>query len=203
VSRAQAYTLEGIVAAVVIVLAISFGLQAVDTGPFIGGTATETDRLEQRADDLLSVGVETGAVSEAVRCLGPNKQIIDGSANAGDQSRFGQMLNQTFDVRGNSYVIYVSYWNGSEGREERIVSSEGQDIYSEPAAGAVSVSRRLTLYDGMPTLFNSTSRRCDQTGPPVSDRTYVPSVSDPGFYIPDVDASSPVYNVVEVRLVVW
>jgi len=50
--RAQAYTLEGTIAAIVVVLAVFYGLQAVDTGPWSGDSDREPDQLGTQAADF-------------------------------------------------------------------------------------------------------------------------------------------------------
>ncbi|MFB6073525.1 MAG: hypothetical protein ABEJ89_00775 [Haloarculaceae archaeon] len=191
-ARGQAYTLEGVIGAIVIVLAVGYGVQAIDTGPWSGSGPGATT-LDQRAEDVLATGVDTGALSDVVRCYGPNKRVIDGDYDVASNSEFEAMLNRTFDAQGENYNLYIAYWNESGQREQRLVSAN-DTAFPEPGPNAETATVRFALYDDQPIRFGA-GRDCSIDGPRLD------SVND--FYVPDVNESSQVYNVVEVRLVVW
>lgn len=190
--RAQAYTLEGTIAAIVVVMAALYGLQAVDTGPWAGGADREPDRFGTQASDFLSVTAANGTLQEAVTCYGGRKPVIDGSGGSGAPSPFERQLNHSFDRQGVEYNLYVSYWNGSKGRERVIFTSQDDDDLAIPQEDAGSATYRLALYDDDRARFNDD---CSGEGPRIED------MSD--FYIPDTNEDSELYNVVEVRLLVW
>lgn len=192
--RAQAHTLEGVLGAILIVSAVTLGLQAVDTGPFTGGVDRQPDLLETQAEDVLALGHETGALGEVVRCYGQSKQVIDGDVSPTEQSAFERMLNQTFDRQGDNYELYFSYWNKSGGRTEELVSSNESALSAAPQPSASAVTLQTTLYDDMPIQIAGAGADCETSGPAISRVDY---------FIPDVNEESVVYNVVEVRLVVW
>jgi hypothetical protein len=192
--RGQAYTLEGTIGAIVLVTAVLLGLQAVDTGPWTATPDRVPEKLETQADDLLTVAAETGSLSAAVRCYGGDRSVIDGSVNPDSNSDFEEMLRYTFDEQNRNYNLYISYWNSSAGeREQTLASTNNSQSLRLPDASTGVATRQITLYDTMPVKFR---QDCSADGPPISDTSDL-------FDIPDVDKRSAVYNVVEVRLVVW
>jgi hypothetical protein len=67
-----------------------------------------------------------------------------------------------------------------------------------PGENAVSAGRRVTLYD------NQTLTGSDSGSRELWEYDIDPSNGEDGFYpVPDAVPGSPVYNVVEVRVVVW
>jgi hypothetical protein len=189
--RGQAYTLEGTIGAIVVVTAALLGLQAVDTGD-VGSQDRVSERLSVQSDDLLAVGTETGALSKVVRCWGADKAVVDGAVDGDENSRFEQMLNHTLDRQNHNYNLYLSYWNdSSDERTERVLSSNESQALGSPDRNTAVATRRLTLYDDQPIQFGS---GCTVEGYEIGEGA---------FKIPDVDDESPLYNVVEVRLVVW
>ncbi|SFR94443.1 hypothetical protein SAMN05216559_1526 [Halomicrobium zhouii] len=190
--RAQAYTLEGTIAAIVVVLAVFYGLQAVDTGPWSGDSDREPDQLGTQAADFLSVTAANGSLGEAVRCYSSSKPVIDGDSPGGDPAPFERQLNHTFDRQGVNYNLYVSYWTGSDGRERAVLTSTDDDSLAIPQQNAGSATYQLALYDDDRARYDDD---CSDEGPRISD------LDD--FYVPDVNEDSQLYNVVEVRLIVW
>ena len=202
--RGQAYTLEGVFAAVVVLSAMLYGLQIVDVGPWTSGSADQTSQLKSQAADTLALAASNGTLSRAVRCYGTASKLeFDGGRLNPDPNQkatvLEHMLNETFDQRDYEYNLYFYYWDGN-GNRERVVASQQTDTRGDVAApsdAAAVVSRRLAVYDDQPSLYTTTNdqrscgsefRRLDRTSP---------------FYMPDVAPDKPLYNVVEVRLVVW
>lgn len=194
-TRAQAYTLEGVVAGLVLVSAVLFGLQAVDTAPYSGGTdRTSSDLLRQEARDALHIAAEQGALDRIVRCTdgsgAPNPRI--GRLPDDNATRLGAVLGEAFRDIGYRYNVELRYW-ANESRSDPGRQTERVFDSGEPGSSAVSVSRRTTVYDDMPLLTGDHCR--ERTGDQVGATS--------SFYVPDADLDSELYNVVEVRLVVW
>ena len=186
----QAYTLEGVLGAILVVTAVVYGLGAIDTRAWQTQTDQNTQQLQNRANDLLTVAGESGALREAVLCYRDSRQIA-GDDDPAQQSEFEDMLNQTFDSQGDQYNLYFA-WNGTDERETTIASSLTDESADRAPLSAATASTTVTLTDDMPRRIGDD---CSADGPEISDIST--------FYVPDIDDDSTVYNVVEVRLVVW
>ncbi|WP_262178448.1 DUF7288 family protein [Haloarcula laminariae] len=190
VSRGQAYTLEGVLAAILVVTATVYGLGAIDTRAWEDETRAETQQLQQRASDVLSIAGESGALEAAVRCYGPGRDI---TGDRFPQAPFESILNTTFDSQANQYNLYFSYWNNeSDTRETRLASETSGEADRRPPSSAAIASTSVTLTDSM---NRTTGPQCNPIGLSIK--------RDSAFYIEDANPSGPLYNVVEVRLVVW
>ncbi|MEF8789267.1 MAG: hypothetical protein V5A61_04025 [Haloarculaceae archaeon] len=202
--RGQAFTLEGVAAALVLVAALAMSLQAVVVTPTTRGTVDEDVRtgLRQQADDALSLAAsdDPADLSYLVRNWQPNGQTFVGAENpqigygmAGPPLLLGRLLNTTFTQRGYLYNVEVVYRTDDPGRTRRLTMVR----QGTPDENAVVASRGVTLYDNM-TL----------TSPGAGDAElweYDTTLADGdgGYYpVPDV-VDGPVYNHVEVRVVVW
>jgi hypothetical protein len=195
--RAQAYALEGIFSAIIVITALLYGLQSVDVGPWASENADQIDEYQAQANDLLALAADNGALGEVVRCYSGTGFAIDGeayNASAATATDFERMLYETLDNRSRSYNIYFEYWDDGQ-RVRRLVSTDETSFQSgveAPGDSAAVATYTLTLYDGMNLALGP---QCEQQGPTYAQLNGAP--------IPDVDDSSAVHNVVEVRLVVW
>ena len=192
VARGQAYTLEGVLAAILVVTATVYGLGAIDTRAWEDETRSETTQLEYRASDVLSIASDSGALRDAVLCY------RDGRPIDGDRDRtlatFEQMLNLTFDSQAQQYNLYFSYWNTNEQRETILVSDESGNSDERAPTSAADASTTVTITDNM-------NRRIDDDCSPIPVTV---KEDQNNFYISkDVAPNSSLYNIVEVRLVVW
>ncbi|WP_324662765.1 DUF7288 family protein [Haloarcula sediminis] len=189
--RGQAYTLEGVLAAILVVTATVYGLGAIDTRAWEDETRSETRQLKYQASDVLSIAGESGALRDAVMCYREGRPI-DGNQDR-TLAEFEQILNLTFDSQAQQYALNFSYWNTTNQRETQLVSDRSQSSNDQPPASAVAASTTVTITD-------NTSRRIGDECNPIP----LTVKQDGEFYISkDVDPSGPLYNVVEVRLVVW
>lgn len=203
--RSQAYTLEGVFAAIAILTALLFGLQVVDFGPWTGDTTEETSDLETRAEDMLDVAAETGALSEAVRCYPLGKQVFDGSdVNPNSSAEFEVMLNETFDEQDRQYNIYFTYMTADGERDRRAVSSNRSKSSSgvvAPTDSAAVATRTVTIFDDQYT--RTTNRSGDEPVECGADGQRIENLDEGLLTYEDVAPNSDLYNVVEVRIVVW
>jgi len=188
VGRGQAYTLEGVLAAILVVTATVYGLQAIDTRAWEDETQADTQALQSRASDVLSLAGNSGALRDAVTCYQQGRTINGDRAEP--RSTFENMLNTSFDSQANQYNLYFSYYNGTD-TEERLVSGNPEGSNTRAPSTAATASTTVTLTD---STNRTTGDRCGEIPVTVSD--------DPSFYIEE-NADSSLYNVVEVRLVVW
>lgn len=202
--RGQAYTLEGVAAAFLLLLATLYALQAVILTPITVGSVDEgtQSRLRAEAADVLQVTAdrETEDLTYHVLHWSPLDRTFAGAdsprvgyGSQGPPGEFGQFLEESFDTRGRDYNLLVRYR-----QNETTDAGVQRMVYQgEPSRSAVVATYTLTLYDDMrltgPARSTTTIEEMD---------TNATNNEDGYFYVPDV-AEGPVYNVIEVRLVVW
>lgn len=203
--RGQAFTLEGVLGATFILLGLLVALQTTVITPTTGGAVDDETRSQLRitANDVLVVTAEneTRDLSYYVRYWNPNTRTFyladEPDVGYGDQSppgEFGEMLEETLTAEGRRYNLILRY----RGNESPDVAGTQRMVYQgPPAEHAVVATYTITLYDSNTlTGPGATSRQLTEYDTNASD-------NDDSYYpIPDV-APGPVYNVVEVRLVVW
>jgi hypothetical protein len=210
-ARGQAFTLEGLVGSIVVLTAVLFALQSVVLTPTTAGTVDQDVKaqLHTEANDALTVAAEEGSLQRLALYWNSSSQRFaysfgqpkgygtyppcergpPGKVVACDS--LGELLNGTLTQQGYVYNLYVDYRNATDPRrvETRRVVYRGV-----PSDSAVTATYTVVLLDGM-TL----------TAPEdAGGRTLGGIAADPDsdFYAPDV-SEGPVYNVVEVRIVVW
>jgi hypothetical protein len=200
--RGQAYTLEGLIAATIIVTAVWYGLQAADTSPWTAGTSDRLTEIHRsQANDVLATAADDGTLSRAVRCIEPPNEPDQpgmphdgiGHAPAENTTRLGAMLNESFNQRDIEYNLYFVYYNNSTGRVTQHVYPDDSRRRA-PSEDAVNASHQVAIYDRMNVSYGLNN--C------MKNDNWVENVSDV-FYAPDVDPDGELYNIVEVRLVVW
>lgn len=191
--RGQAYTLEGVLSAMIIMLSLLYGLQVVDVGALSSSTSDRTESLRSQASDLLAVSADSGSLQAAVLCYGNNHAVISGRQATGTDPQFEHLLNETMDENLRNYKLYYEYWDTSDGRQRVLVSSNVTETQvSAPSDQAVEVTHTVALYDGMNTTETS---ECTDSGTSLENAG--------SFYAPEVAPNANLYNIVEVRLVVW
>jgi hypothetical protein len=194
-SRGQAYTLEGVISAVLILTALLLATTAVAITPTTAGTI-DRDTMAQlgtQTDDVLSAAHERDALREAA--LFWNTQ--DGQSGWPTAWQPGDdcpetvennsltlcvLLEETFTSRFYRYNVYLDYQT-----ERKTTETEPLYVQGTPGRNAVTASRSLALHDGMELTH----------GP---EGTLGENVSQ--FYADDLDDPTFV-NVVEIRVVVW
>lgn len=195
--RGQAYTLEGFISAMVVLVAILLALQSVVITPTTGGAADRTvqAQMQQEAQDALVVAAENNSLSEMVRywdrdggfegtddsLVDPNGDNVYSPGNFSDESELGVILYDRFDERGQNYNVALHYGDENGETENRSLVYQGS-----PSSNAVSASYTVSLYDNQSVTDSSET---------LSE---APTPS-----IPDVDTDDSLYNVVEVRVIVW
>ncbi|MFB6163627.1 MAG: hypothetical protein ABEJ31_00545 [Haloarculaceae archaeon] len=203
--RGQAFTLEGIVSAAIVLTAVLFAIQSTVITPTTGGSVDPQVRsqLQREASDVLVTTAQNESydLSALVRYYSPLDQTFEGAVNPDvgygthqPPGNLGTLLARTFTEHGRRYNVYVYYrgQNLSSDPKRETMVYQGQ-----PGDDAVVASRTVTLYDNQ-TLTSSYSNRVElwQYDQNATD-------DDDGYYpIPNA-VDGPVYNVVEVRLIVW
>jgi hypothetical protein len=203
--RAQAFTLEGLVGSVIILTAVLFAIQSVIITPTTGGSVNPEIRgqVEQETNDILvtTARKDTFGLSEFVRYWAQERRTFAGAVNPaigyGTQrppNEIGELLNQTFTQNDRRYNMYMRYRpkNLSNGTQETTIVYRGQ-----PSDSAVTASYAITLYDNETLTAPNASQQ-------VELWQYGTTKDSPDGYYPIPNAvDGPVYNVVEVRLIVW
>lgn len=203
--RGQAFTLEGVLGATFLLIALLIALQTTVINPTTGGAVDDETRseLRQKANDILvqTANAEDEDLSYYVRYWNPNTRTFYGAENpdvgygeAGPNGHLGEMLFRTFTESGRRYNLVLRF-RGNESPDDATIQ---RMVYQgPPAEHAVIATYTITLFDDQ-TLTGplKTSRELAEYDTNASD-------NDDSFYpVPDV-GEGYVYNVVEVRLVVW
>ncbi|ADD06692.1 uncharacterized protein Nmag_3140 [Natrialba magadii ATCC 43099] len=196
--RGQAYTLEGFIGAMIVLMAVLFALQSVVITPTSGGLADRSvqSQVQQEAQDALIVSDQHDNLSALVRHWDEDESFAGASGSPAPDEEYqtfsqddlenasvlGQVLNKRFADQGWNYNLEFHYTDGSEFDHKTAV------YQGSPPSDAITTSYMVTLYE-------------DQYVKPDEEEE-IGEFEDP--MIPRATSEGdPVYNVVEVRLVVW
>lgn len=175
--RGQTYSLEGIVAALLIILSVSFAINATAITPLTVSTSNKQIEGQNRllAEDVLSVSADNGNLQEQIlQWEGETKSNVRGDMP------MGEILTKTFANDQIAVNMYVTYTDGNGQQQTDPLVRQG-----EPSDHAAVATHTVVLYDYME----------GPNGQPIGE--------DSTYAIPDADSDSNVYNVVEVKLEVW
>jgi len=205
--RGQAHTLEGVVGGLLILIAVLFALEAIIITPTTSGAVDPgvREELRDQGDDILAITAEneTLGLSQMVRYWDQSDRTFAGEAAVNPRigyganhppGAFGEMLNQTFTSRSRQYNVELRY-QGKNVTDER---GRLRMVYrGEPSEGAVVASHRVTLYDNQ-SLSGPYAENAE-----LWEYSTNATNNEDGYYpIPNA-IDGPVYNVVEVRVIVW
>lgn len=185
-NRGQAYTLEGIIGAIVIASALVIGLQAVDPAPWTEPEPTNPEELRTQAQDLLDAAEDSGMLHKGVRCVDDNGNL--------DREGFLEgtgFENLTDNALGTgNFRMTIEYLDDGERVEETVVPGR-------PGRTSATATRLVTIYD-TDSVLRHENDDCEQPfGVP-------PTVGDTdNFYIEDQHEDEHLHAVVKIRLVVW
>lgn len=192
-ARGQAFTLEALVAAIVLVASLVFALGIAGVTPLSASTASEQveNQLQGTADGVLDGAEANGTLRPTLLYWNGTGGRFHGASedhyvSRGPPTAFGETLRRTFGDRNVAYNVDVHYVNETgERRTQRLV------VHGTPSDDAVRATTLVTLYDD--------DRLLGADGEP----TNVTLANSSEFYAPDAAPDSPVYNVVVVEVVVW
>jgi hypothetical protein len=191
--RGQVHTLEGVVAAMLLLTSVIFALQMTSVTPLSASTSSQHVENQQHAsaEGVLATATETGALERAVLYWNPTEGRFH-DANEGryytsapPDNDLGEMLDRAFGTRGIAFNVYISFQAGDGQATQR----QRMIYVGEPSDNAVRASRTVVISDD--------ARLRDADGNPTGDR-----VGDANFYAPDVTQGS-VFNALRVEVVVW
>lgn len=199
--RGQAHTTEAIVASILIVLAVLFALQTTTVTPF---SSTTTDKhLENQERELVSNTIDITHTSGELKqtllnwngsdTAGNEKEGFAGRANPNETSYYTNMdadtaflnrLNDSIDTTQTAYNINLKYYNtSSEMKSQRLLRT------GSPSDNVVTVRKPIVLHDS-DTLT-------------TQPHTQLQNTDSEEFYITSLNETAPIYNYVEVEVVVW
>jgi hypothetical protein len=189
--RGQAYALEGIIGAIIVVSALVLGLQAVDVAPWTGNQEFGSSETRAELSDTLAVAEDLGALQTALTCVdddgNPHPEV---AATDDGVTEFGEVLNQTLDDQ-YTYRISVEYPTAS--------GYESTQIGPRPPLAevdTVSVTRYLTLSDSDP-VYEVEDGQCQQFS------TLGEEESDIYLEDPAPSGNDHLFAVVRVRVIAW
>jgi hypothetical protein len=193
--RGQAYTLEAIIAAILIVSSLVFALQVTAVTPLSASTSNQHIENQQHAsaNGVLTAAQESGALKDAVLYWNDS---ADGSfygasgfqyyTNDYPDNRFGNITGRAFAGQGIAVNVELVAYDPEVGR----YVSRPMIYRGSPSSNAVTTSRMVTIYpeDNLtaPGYENETVSSADTFGEAVPAQT-----------------DSSVYNVVRVEVTVW
>ncbi|OVE85632.1 DUF7288 family protein [Natronolimnobius baerhuensis] len=193
--RGQAYTLEGFIGAMIVLMALLFALQSVVITPTTGGLADRTvqEQIQQEVQDALVVSTQDGDLSATIRdwdeeggFVGANGPSAPGEDHDTytvaefNESVLGGVLEERFADRGWSYNVELHTADG----ENRTLVYQGS-----PPSDAVTASYTVSLYDNQEITSGSNEELQNIDS---DDRT-----------IPRENEDEQLYAVVEVRVILW
>lgn len=191
--RAQAHTLEGIVAAMLVITSVIVALQVTAVTPLTASTASQHIEMQEGAT---ASGVLASARSE--RIIRPTLLYWNDSGarfhgsgesgyytEGGPPTEFGAFLDDTFGEDGYAFNVVARYTTRDGSIRDRRVVHMGQ-----PSDSAAAASYTVTLYDG-DRLLDASGEKTNRT------------LSSTPYFADDVGQGDNVYAVVDVEVVVW
>jgi hypothetical protein len=188
--RGQAYTLEAVIASVLLISSLVFALQVTAVTPLSASTSNQHIENQQRATaaGVLTVAQEAGELKNAVLFWNDSKaefhdaERVTYYTNTYPPDEFGNITQRAFDGRGLAVNILIHY-NTSEDPSRMVYRGA-------PSDNAISASRTVTIYDD------------DELTAPNTPETAA-SAANYSDVVPEEPNSNNVYNVVRVEVTVW
>lgn len=197
--RGQAYTLEAVVAAIVLLTAVAFALQVTIVTPLSASTSSQHIEGQQRAvaQGVLASAAEDGSLEEAVLYWNETGERFHNTEGQGfytddpPDNEFGDKLEQAFTQEGIAYNVIVRYQSVRGSINQRTMILQGT-----PSDNAISATRTISLSNDT-RIVNEDGTRNETT------------VSEANLYIrngptPQLEPNSDgLYNIVVVEVVAW
>lgn len=201
--RAQTFTLEALIGAILLLAAVAFALQAVSISSNTASIADSELRGQQvgLAEGVLERNAANGNLTAAVLYWNESGQrFIDSpveegyyvspnnNTTFGGNTSLGSSLEAILDDPQIQYNVNLHYRGADGGQQSRILVTSGT-----PSTDAVRVTETVTLTDE--------TRLVDRNEQPRHNVTLA-SVADE-FYAPNVAPDRNLYNVIRVEVVLW
>lgn len=190
--RGQGYTLEAIIAGLLIVSALVFALQVTAVTPLSASTSSQHIENQQRAtaEGALAAAAQSDALKQSISTFDEDGEYFDSGRDGAytdyPDDEFGAVLERSFAGRGLAVNIDIRYQDSETSWDRQRFLDRGS-----PSDNAVTATRTVTLYDSDPVF--------DEDG--NEDGTW--DEKDPFDVTEDVNQDSDVYNVVTVEVTVW
>jgi len=192
--RAQAHTLEAVIASLLMLSSVIFALQMTAVTPLSASTSSQHIENQQQSigEGVLASAAEEGALKPAILAWNESSN----SYHSGDDqqpyhdtsppNRFGELLERSYNEQGIAYNVYFRYQD-DDGETERLeyVSS------GVPSDNAVRATHTVTLVDDDHLYDADGSRNRTTLGSGTNHR------------IEETASGSNLYNTVRVEVVAW
>ncbi len=190
-SRGQAYTLEAVAAAMLLLASLLFALQVTAVTPLTGSTSSQHIENQQAriAEGVLAAENENDTIVPTLLYWNESGSRFHNTSRdtytaGGPPTVFGSVLNQTLGDRNIAFDLHVYYVGQNGAREKRAIVDLG-----EPSDHASRASRMLTLYDDDRVL--------------AANGTEQGTLAETDYFAPDAAPNNRIYNIVEVEVVLW
>ncbi len=191
--RAQAHTLEGIVAAMLVITSVIVALQVTAVTPLTASTASQHIEMQEgaAASGVLASARSEGLIRPTLLYWNDSGARFHGAGESGyyteggPPTEFGAFLNDTFGDDGYAFNVVARYTTSDGQIRDRRVVHMGR-----PSDSAAAASYTVTLYDD-DKLRDAAGEKTDQT------------LADTPFFADDVGDGDHVYAVIDVEVVVW
>lgn len=199
-SRGQAFTVEAILASLVIIGTLVIISQTAAVAPLQSEAQSQTAQEETTtlSSDLLETSAELETLHEAILQWDPNQRTFDGAKEGRDHYqtpptdvRFGEAITEVFTSRG--YLVNIDLvWTTPHGTETQRYLHMGT-----PDENAVTMSHTVTLMtdDTVSYTREGTSRSTT-----LQDVTESESAE---FFAQPSSRGRSTYQSVNVRMTVW
>lgn len=190
--RGQAHTLEGFVASLIVIGSVVFALQATAVTPLTASTSNQHIENQQAAtaSNLLATAAANETLRPTITYWNRSSGSFAGTgergyyAGGGPPTVFGAALNRTYSANRIAFNVYVVHRRVDNSRQSKRLVYMGT-----PSDNAVSASRTVVV-------GNDTSLSAD-------NGTVAEAAAADEFYATDAAPESELFNVMEVRIVVW
>jgi hypothetical protein len=188
--KAQLHTLEGVAAATILLLVIIYAIDATSMTPLTSSTSNVHVESELRmlGQDILNTmdyaepGYNSNLKNDIITWDGKeyiwsgSGYLMKDNSAVGLSNNLTAILNTTLIKQGIAHNVELTYIENST-----LLPNNRNMIYNgDPSTSAVIVSRKIVLQDAE-----------------------APSNSNSPLYKKDIDPSTSLYNIVEVKLVLW
>lgn len=193
-ARGQVFTLEGFIAALLVLSSVIFVLSVTAATPLSASTSNQHLETQQGAitASMLDAAAANDSLRPAILHWNDSNGTFHGASEQGYyttcafDTAFGQLLKTTLENNSIACNVNVRYVTPTgELRTQRMV------YVGEPTDNAVRATATVTLYD------DDRIRNPDGTTSTVS----VSNTST--YFVPDAATNETLFNVVEVEVVAW